>query len=281
MHKVLEYSHYQQLITACNEKNMKAKFIGTNLMHEDVERFIELERFYYEDLTNGLIFYFDADDFYQTFLYINTESALDLKALDKDICVYYFYNPKRSDKIDVIDEYFLNAGFKLNNVMKYFSLKKSTLDDSFNQRFQELKQKLESDDKYLCKPKESDLLKFETLYKKEINLFEVLFTTKKERTKQLEEGLLRCICDNGNNLYAINVDYSLGGGALAVGKNYQGNSYGEALLRYAVDEHFSKTNKKLSTWIASDNIVSLNLHKKVGFKIANKAYRRYVLSAEK
>lgn len=282
MEKVTSLERYHALVkTAKKEK----KAVATNcfLFPYTIQHYIELGRFYYEELASGVAFYFDSETYYLGYYYLNTELSVEIQRKDKPVVTQMIYGEKAKDNaFKKMEEMFALAGFVLADTMKQITADPQVVLQKIYSPVKVAKRLLEKQGFRVSPISREYFDQVSKLQKEtpEIPFYQIPYFSEKELIEDAQCGRLLGIFDSKNNLCTVRHFFPEGKnlyGWLAVKSEYK-DLYGMALLMTEITMNYAiENNFKISGWITDNNKQSMQYHMKLGYQWTGRCMDEWVL----
>lgn len=283
MYKVESMEHYKILLTE-SQNGHKGMVSNSYMFLGEIQRYIDLGRFYYEKLENGIVFYSDEESHYRCYLHVDTVgTAKKIEKKDKILLAQLLYRGNKGAKEQRMSARLEEVGFSLRDTMDYI-----TVDVS------QCIKKIEPRLKYIYRLLDEEHLTFRTLLPDELDqllefqnnidhipYYQIVYHSPEEYRELIRENRLECIVDWEGNLCAVhfsNTGNSRGEGWLAIKEAYR-RAYGIILLfSYSGMKRVKKNGiKRANAWVLRDNTESIKYHRKLGYIWENRVMEEWLL----
>lgn len=270
MEKVKTIEQYEKLVADFKKKGHR--IISNNYMFiDDIRRYINMKRLYYEELENGLVFYSDEETHYRCYFYIDSLRDMKISRKDKVLLTQILYRENRINKVQVLRDSLRESGFHLQDKMDYIVTEASTKMNKIERLVKYAEELLEENQLVFRSILPEELEQFREFQKniKNIPFYQVPYYSAEEYMQAIKENRAQCIVDVKGSICAIHFfEYKNGNmlGWYAIEEEYQ-KAYGIALLftystrQFAIQNH----TRKIYGWVLKDNKESIKYHKKLGY----------------
>lgn len=273
------FDSYEDYISVIDRIKRQYKPVVTNcyLMRNEITRYIEQNRIFYETEEGGVLIFVDEIAFYSLYYYWNISFQVMLASTDKMIVSKtLFMNQKRPDQISM-DELLNETGFvfgaRMREAVKARPYSDSALLNISKRIFDSSGLRIVGADWNMIS-RIREIISVDD----ELRSYEIPYMTDEEIVKAGQEGTFVCVLNKSDDLVAIrcNVTETSSNGYMRILDEYKAR-YGIAavLLEYS-DSRGERKGVKISGWIEEDNEKSVRLHMEMGRKWGNR-YMEYLL----
>lgn len=283
MDKVESLDRYKELLAETKEQCGRRLVTNSYMFLDEIRRYIDLGRLYYEKLENGIVFYSDEESHYRCYFYVNPAGTAKIEKKDKLLLAQLLYRKTKSTKELGMTEKLKEAGFFQRDIMDYI-----TADPSYCIK------KIEPLVKHIRRLLDENRLTFRTVLPSELDkvrefqnnmdnipYYQIVYHSPEEYECLIREGRLECVVDTEGNLCALHffdVGNGKGDGWYAIKKEYRG-AYGIAMLfSYSGMKDKEKSSlEKVCGWVLRDNVESIKYHKKLGYVWEDRVMEEWTL----
>ena len=286
------YEQFKLLVKDKKSKSSNKVFTNCYMLPQEIKRLIDLKSFYRIKTEEGLVFADDEGGYYHTLFYVDFTENITLPDLDKDILVEnIYYEGRKNSKQEEFEEFLYNIGFTFCNTYRSIMDRPSLSPEKYYKKLSVLEKALAMEGKKIAIPKYNQLGEFDEVYRSIIDKFVQKRFTLKERKEQADAGLLYCITDDKDKIYAIAIRSCVSGGAYGSRADCQNNIYAPVLLLYLFkkfydnipeDDYAKKEymrSKGIGGWIEVNNISSWKVNKMVGIEATEKSMNQFVIKS--
>lgn len=250
-------------------------FSNIYLMPNAINRYIKLQKAFFEKSEYGIVFYFDESTYYRVYLYVDGERKFKISAFDKKMLIRNTYNMKHENKeLLHVQNRLQEIGFTQEGTSVQIQGKTQELLSNCKS-IEKYTKLMEKKGYYCIKPKFSQFDQIEQVIINSDILKDYHLTFRTEQEKQeLEEGSYLCIVNKDNEICAAGIAAINFGIAqaevMAVKEEYKMKGLAPILtyqrLKWLCDRNVSK----IQGWILLHNETSLRYHKKIGYQLTNR-----------
>ena len=233
------------------------------MFSDEIEKLIELNRWKYVLLDNGLLFLDDNDTFYRCYYYLDTDVKYDVVMFDKDVVIEFPFNVELKDRqIKQIDKLY-ELGFVLGRQSSQMLLKKEdicNIDTDVDVEFAGI----------------DDIDRIMELLYDSFNPLYSFLPDKEELANSI----------NLNNIYIVK-DFNDIVGVLCcdidddkayirqvtIDKRYRGKGYALSLINYFLND---KNVDEYIHWVDIDNDRAISIYRKFGYNFGIKKANEYI-----
>lgn len=283
MKKVDSLSQYKRLLSEVRQKNGKYLVSNSYMFIDGVQRYIDMGRFYYEQLAGGVVFYSDEETHYRCYFHLSPAGTVKLERKDKLLLAQLIYKKSKRAKEQILTEKIEEAGFRLQDQMDYIE-REHSINGQKLKRLAEYSRKLLTEAHLVIRPpfpNEIGKLIEYTKHIEQIPYYQLPYCSPEEYELAAKENRLVCVVDQNGNLCAACFSEITNGsshGWIAISPEYQ-KAYGIiALLNSPGREHTKKNGvSKTHGWIERNNTESIKYHKKLGFVWRDRVMEEWLL----
>ena len=256
-------------------------FSNIYYMPGEIQRYIDLQRAYYEKVQGGFFLTLDEEAYYRVCMSIDTNCDILIPQLDKKTVVKNVYKQGKEEKeLEVAETVLQNQGFELEGTVVQIKSDVHSLFEKCQklERYVEKLQKkgfycIEADDTYSEKINE-------ILYSSQkVRDYQIDYRTDEEK-KEMYKGTFLCVINDKNEICAVNVCYVEGttayGQGVAIAEEYKMQGLAPVMSYYRLKKLVEMGVKNIQAWILTDNEVSLRYHTSLGYRIVNKYVNEWV-----
>ncbi len=277
MESLRSLEEYKSLLSSYKQI-YRSGYNNDYLSTDMVQRYIDLERIYFEADERALLFFTDEEKYYRLYVLLGPEIDPVIQNREKPIMIRNVY--RSGNKTDMLLK--LEAALKQQG----FSLYDETVQILANpmDKKEEIRRKYEKASSFLGRfgiridyAQKKDMGQIIDLRNNEPLLkdYHFLYETESEILDDIEKGYYRCafnqfgeVCAAQN--YSI-VNGTLQGGWLAVKEEYKvkyglGSAMAYHSFLYTIEHGISN----YYGWVARDNVKSMKYHQAIGYKICDK-----------
>ena len=277
MERVTSVVEYKELI---RWNKQRLEFIESNcfLMSSSMSKYIEEHRLYVQKYENGMIFFIDEGNYYNAYYFWQREQEFVNLHKDKPVLIEELNNKgSREVYLSGFEPILFRAGFQLfkNNVQVEINLKEY---NELNGRLEECLEKLNAQGLQLvfC-DREEQFLQAVSLWDFSLDVTDVPQDHKVFR----EEDTLACILTNGGQVVSTHWwrktnKNSEGRHTVTHSDFYQKGLASTMLLAWCIEAK-KEGIERCFTWINDQNIRSLALYQKIGFRANGRTSKQYIL----
>lgn len=270
MKKIATMDEYIQLL-----KDIKKKYspIFTNcyMFKSEISRLITQNRFYYEEIEGGGIFYADELTHYQAYYHVNIDCKIHFNKKEKDIVIKNIYlDGRKPEKIKRIEQKIAQTGFELVDRMGQIEGDPKVILQNIERPFR-ISERILKQEGFQLTPAKKEMLneiRDMQLQINEIPYYQFSYYSDEELIDEADQGHLVCILNPNDEICAVRHFFIEGSGIygwIAIKEPYK-KKYGMAIvfseytLRYAMEHDL-----KVLGWITDTNSVSIQYHHKIGY----------------
>ena len=284
MQQVQSLEEYRSLVKKVKSEH-KAVSSNCFMFPDAVQRFIDLGRFYAEEMNAGVFFYSDEENYYQAYYYLDPEAELTLAPKDKPVVVQHLYAAgAKKDKLVKTEEQLSRAGFVFDNRMRQVTVDPETGIQKTQALGRFVRKMLADKGFRFCAATEDMIPQIEELQRitPEIPYDQIPYFTVDEFNEDAKNGFITVILDRDDRVCAVRRAYLDGNtihGWVIVKPEFKSiNGMGLALseisMHLAKEKHY-----KICGWIDEENVASQKYHAKIGYTYLDKYTERWVLPA--
>lgn len=285
MHLVTSQKEYQTLVrTAKKEKG--ASITNCYLFPEAIQRWIDLKRFYVEEVEAGILFLADQKRYYSVYFYLNPQMPLRIPRQDKPQIAQTIYNGQdKNEKQLAADQLLKNAGFIWKDRMQQIKADPEQVLKKIAPLSTRMRKRLTEEGFRFGPITANDLWALDKLLSEtpEIPFYDIQFFSGEELEAQAKAGQLEGIFHRNGELCAVHQLFLEGNGAFgwfAVADAYK-VEYGMALvLKDMIMSFVIDKGCFLTGWVDDVNIESIRFHRKLGYVFQDKYREHWLLDTE-
>ena len=283
MQQVKTLLQYNDLVRQAKE-NGKIQFTNFYLGKEQLDRYIEKGRLYYQIGEWGIAFFCDEESYYQCIGYFNLLKPVVLEKCDKKVLFRILYKEDRVEKNMVIFEKQLSEiGFSKVDMTRQYVLEPKKRMERYKKLYQASKKILESKGFVIESPTQEDAFKIrEVLYGTDIlKDFHYTYKDDEEIKRDIAEGAYLCVKDADGNICAVNRVYVRKGMAeadgIAIVEAYKKHGFSVAIStkRYLLLNQRGDV-EKVQGWIIDTNLTSIKYHTDLGWEKTNRCANEWI-----
>lgn len=273
--KILKtYEEYKTIIKKFRNV-CKRPFSNVYYMQDDINRYISLERMYYDEFDFGLIFYIDEEIYYKICLYVDPECDIHIPSMKKKMVIKNIYKREKKDEATIkIEEQLRKNGFVYAGASVGIRAQVSmVLNRCTNvSKYEEglIKKGYEF---VIAEPKEYEQMERIIVDSKIVKDYQLDYRTKSER-EQLEPGSYLYIRNAQGDICAVSVctieNGIAYGVAMAVKEQYKMLGLAPVLTNHRFEWLEEKDIAYIYGWILTDNEASIRYHKSLGYEFTDK-----------
>lgn len=271
MKKIETLLQYQELMNATRIR-YNILFSNNYYMLEEVQRYIELSRMYYEELDGGLILIYDEERYYRVCLYILPEATFRIPDLNKRVVIRNIYRKnQKADMTKSVEKRLEVLGFQHTGTT--VQLRADVQDILERCKYQERFVRAMERKGYCCKaaPKEKCLEIQDFLIKSEIiKDYHIDYL----ESQNYQEGAYIYLISPDNKMCAASaatikdgVAYGIG---IAIEDKYKLKGLTSVLGYYRAKWLYDNGIKSIRAWALVTNDASLQYHTSLGYKLSNR-----------
>lgn len=272
MRTVDSLERYYEIINSA--KKRLGRLVTNNcLFPEAIERYIELGRFFYEEMDAGLILYSDEENFYQAYYYLKPDMEVSFEKKDKQILLQHIYiEGRKKEDVERIEAQMIASGFQKVDTLRHAVLEDAgLLLHKIENTIPRIKRVFRKAGLTYSEVKKEQLERVAAFQKtiQEIPDYQMPYFTEEEYLQEAKEGKFCCITDESGNIIAARhliVNGKKTYGWVGVQEQYK-NLYGIAIffLFHAL-QYIYKNDLKMCSWVDVQNIPSIQYHEHIGSK---------------
>lgn len=271
MERLKSLDEYNSLIKECKIEN----HISFNNMYshpQQVDRYIQLNRLYYEKLDCGIALYLDEESYYRVCLLVDAQGTFTLEKKDKKLLIRNIYNGNsKNERLISVENQIEKLGFKYAGTSQNIRgnagdiiESKKVIESSINRiKMFGFSIKSANYENYKEIVKLLEAAPF-------IEDYHIDYHTAKEIDKNLELGGYLCIVDKENKVCAATITWLSDNGMAYGSAIVTDNKYARLGLAPIISYERmkwiqSKGANILSGWVLTNNEPSIRYHKSMGF----------------
>lgn len=264
------------------KKICRIPFSNIYVMPNAINRYIKLQKVFFEKNKYGIIFYFDEGTYYRVCLYIDEKQKFEISAFDKKLIVHNVYNIKqKNDELSYVQRRLRELGFTREGTSVQIQGKTQEL--LYNCKSVEKYTKIMEKKGYFCiNPEFSQFNQIEQIIANSniIKDYHLTFRTEKEK-KGLEEGSYLCIVNENDEICAASItaiNFGIAQAeAIAVKEKYKMKGLAPILTYQRLKWVYDRNIQKIQGWILVHNETSLKYHKKIGYHLTDRYAEDWLL----
>lgn len=274
-----------KILTEEFKKICRVPFSNIYLMPDAVNRYIRLQRVFFEKSKYGVVFYFDEGTYYRVGLYIDEKQKFEISAFDKKLLVRNVYSIKQKNKeLSQVQGRLREIGFTQEGTSVQIQGKTQEL--LFKCKSVEKYAKMMERKGYYCiKPEFSQFNQIEQIIidSNILKNYHITFRTEQEK-RELEEGSYLCIVNENDEICAASIAVINFGIAqaevMAVKEEYKMKGLAPVLTYQRLKWLSDRDVQKIQGWILVHNETSLRYHKKIGYHLTDRYAEDWLLDAK-
>ena len=284
MEKLETLAQYKEMLSKYR-KICRNGYSNNYLSFEAIKRYISLNRIYFDTAENYFMIYTDEEKYYRAYVYMNQETKLHIKKMDKPILIRTIY--KKDDKLDLIlllEKMLREQQFELYDKIVQICAKPLEMKEEVTRKLEKAQLFLKRAGIYLDYACAHNIPEIMSLKKEEEALkdYHFLYETEDEIKENVERGYYRCAFNMNGEICAAQQfsveNYAAQGNWLAVKEQYKiryGIGYAMAYhsFMYAIEHDIPN----YFGWVACNNEKSLKYHREIGYEITDKYSDEWVL----
>jgi hypothetical protein len=250
-----------------------------NYLNTDmVNRYISLQRIYFETDRDALLFFTDEEKYYRLYTMLGPEMKAAVKKQDKPVMLRNIY--REGNKPDIlwkVEEVLKRQGFILYDKTVQILAKPLEKKEDIQRKYDKASSFLDRFGIKIGYAEEKDVEQIINLRKQEPLLkdYHFAYETEREILDAVEKGYYRCAYNHLGEVCAVQhytvINGILQGGWLAVNEEYKvrygiGSAMAYHSFLYAIEHGISN----YYGWVARDNEKSLRYHQSIGYEIGDK-----------
>lgn len=271
MEKLNSFEEYKCLVNDVRTQ-VKRPFSNNYFLPQDIQRYIQLNRAYYQNTDNGIVFLFDEELYYRACLYMDASQPFELPNLDKKILIRNVYRAEKKESEMFLVERQLE---KINFKMMGTTVQLRGEAEVIFEKYKKFERFIKTMDKkgYRCYVAgESHFEKVEELLRQEkiIKDYHMDFLLPEEK----EEGAYLYLLDSKGEMCAASAATIKGstahGVGIAIDERYKLQGLAPILGYYRMKWLCDNGIKYIQGWALIDNEESLRYHISSGYKMLDK-----------
>ena len=282
MKRIETFLQYQELMNATRMK-YRILFSNNYYMLEEVQRYIELSRMYYEELDGGLILIYDEERYYRVCLYILQEAAFRIPDLNKRVVLRNIYRKNQKDdmtesvekRLEALEFQHTGTTVQLRgNVHEIWE--KCKCQERFVMAMERKGYCCMEAPREKCAELEQFLIKSEIIKDYHIDYLEA---------QNYQEGSYMYLMSPNNELCAVSaatirdgVAYGIG---IAIEDKYKLKGLTSVLGYYRAKWLYDNEIRNIRAWALVTNDASLQYHTSLGYTLSNRLADEWVRGAKK
>lgn len=279
MKELKDIEAYGTLINDMRKKGVK--FTNNNIFSDDIKRFIELNRIQYHVSDRCLIFFLDEEKYYRLLFHIDPGQSWDLPELDKPALIRTrFVKDKKKAELLKMEEQMQEKGFILKDTNVFLTLDSAQFKEAHQRNYQRSKKILEHQNFRIIRADYSYNDQINALIDGQdmIKYYHIPYQTEDEIKATFEDRNYVAIVNDKDEILAYTSGHLENGkryaDAMIIKEEYKLYGFAPILFYYCTCSGFSDIRK---TSVNLENIASVKLHKKLGWKFTNKYMENWLL----
>ena len=268
MKKITSVKEYQELKKSARERahtNINNDFLSES----EVERLTGLNRFFYEEYEDGIVFYDDEIRYYNIFYHWNRDKAVNVSPEDKPLVIVHYWKGEKRDRLLSFEEKLKEAGFKNSHLSRHMLKNMDSLKAVVEKTYEFSKMYFDMAGLRLVPPELKHVESFRTLEDSlnEIPFWHFPYQSDEEIVDSGRRGNTVCAVDKDDRVCgAISYfDDDATYGWVGILEEYQ-KKPGIPIVLYEWSlRRMMERDVKKNGWIAEENVKSNNFHSSIGF----------------
>lgn len=270
MKPVCSVEQYYSLIAERKESLGRLK-TNCTLTPEAIARYIDIQRFLYEESEGGIFFFSDEETYYQTYYYLRDDIAFSFSGKEKPVLLQNIYKEGKENKfLSFLQYQLLQNHFILKDTLRH-----AILPDS-----DELLCRLEKAIKGITQVFQKKGFVYQNvMYNQleelkefisgieQIPYYQIPFYTDEEYMEEADAGRLSCIVDENQKIVAARhliVSGKKAYGWVGIEEEYK-TIYGFApYILYKQLLYLKENDITMCSWVKTTNIPSIQYHNRIG-----------------
>ena len=254
-----------------------------------VNRYIALQRIYYETSPNSLMFITDEENYYRVYIQTDAEADFAIRKKDKPVLIRNVY--KENKKTEVLlrtEEKLKQQGFKLYDASVQIVASPLEMQEDIRKKYDRAMDFLTRAGIKIRYAKEEEAGAILSLREKEplLKEYHFLYETAEEIAADIRQGYYRCAYNAQDEICAAQHFYvsngTLQGDWLAVKEEYKvrygiGTAMAYHSFMYAIEHEIPL----YFGWVVRDNLKSIKYHQVIGYEISDKLADEWLLEGGK
>lgn len=281
------FDEYSTAVQKAKRETSHKLFTNSYMMRAEVEGLIKLNMLYQIPISSGVGFVENQHCHWRLHLHIDLDKKLSIPKLEKSTLIEFVYSKeKESEQIKKFKEIL----YKDDTVHFYETYRGFQLCDTLSQEqcdsfYHAIHKSLEKEGAHICIPNDKQLYEFERIYRERIDIYTQSYFTMEERRQQRDKGLMSVVADKNDEVLAISLAPTVGGGAIAVRPDCVSNLYSTAFFICSLKERYDRGQRyepsalqsKALGWVAVRNLTSIRLHKRFGIKWSDRTFDQFII----
>lgn len=252
---------------------------------DKVNRYIALQRIYYETVENALMFITDEEAYYRMYIQTDAEAKVIIKKEDKPVLIRNVYKENRKpEALLKLEENLGRQGFKVYDESVQIVARPLDMRENIQNKYDRAEAFLKRAGIKILYAKEGEAEEILNLREKEplLKKYHFLYETKEEISADIRKGYYRCAYNAQGEICAAQHFYvsngTLQGDWLAVKEEYKirygiGTAMACHSFLYAIEHDISQ----YFGWVVRDNKKSIDYHQAIGYEISDKLADEWLL----
>lgn len=280
MKRLHTVEEYKKLIREVRTKH-KNLFSNIYYMSVDIQRYIDLERAYYEEIPGGLLLIFDEERYYRVCMYVDVMQDLSIPQMDKKIVLKNVYRKgKEETELEIVEKVLKSQGFEKEGTVVQVKGNVSCILERCR-KLERYVNKMEMKGFRCVVADETYLDKIESMLfaSEKVRDYQIDYRTSEEK-RVMKEGTYLCVLNSEDEICAVNACYMEGqtayGEGVAIEEQYKMHGLAP-IMTFHRFKHLADNNvTNILAWILTDNEASLRFHTSVGYELVNKYIDEWV-----
>jgi len=284
MERLQSLEVYRELLVHY-KKICRRGYCNNYMAMDRVERYIYLQRIYYEKEESSLLFYIDEGNYYRLYVYLAPEKHLIIQKKEKPIMIRTVYKQNvKSEVLIGIEQDLLNIGFELYDESLQIVAYPLEMNELLQKKYNKALSFLERYSIKIIYANEEHLPEIIKLREEEpvLKEFHFDYETQEELRANIKKGYYRCAVNEQGEVVAVQQfsveNGTLQGNWLAVKEEYKvkygiGSAMAYHSFMYAIEHEIPN----YYGWVVRDNEKSLKYHESIGYQLTDKYADEWVL----
>lgn len=251
-----------------------------------VERYIELQRIYYEAEDNALTFITDEEKYYRAYVQTNPEADITIQKRDKPVLVRNVYKEnKKTDVLLKFEDKLKKQGFSIYDESVQIVAKPLEMKEDVQKKYDRAFSFLERAGIKIGYATEENFAEINFLRESEPILkdYHFLYETESEILDNIKSGYFRCAFNMDGKVCAAQQfsveNGTIQGNWLAVQEEYKvrygiGTAMAYHSFLYAIEHEV----QSYFGWVVRDNTKSIKYHQAIGYELTDKFADEWLLA---
>lgn len=287
---ISSFDEYMEILQKAKSVTAGSLYSNCYMLPDEIKQLIRKELLFQLFVENGVAFVSDEKSHWKLYLYVDLHKKLFIPRLDKSILVETMYREGNiTEEQSKFENILTNTDFHFYLAYDQIELKPTLAPEKFWKKYASLKKFLDNENVKIGSPADEQIPEFEDIYRERMDIYVQKPFSIGERIMQRDKGLLQCVSNSDNEVYVINVNGRIHGGAIAARKDVSSNIYAPALVYDGYKEYYQKVvdDGKESAdavfsfakgWIAKTNRASRRLHEELGMKYTGRAFNQFIMA---